>query len=359
MNTLPLLHSHSNTNTKKQTTTWRQIQRKNFTKWKHLATFLKLNEHASSSLHQPNFPLNIPLRLAEKIEKGNWEDPILKQFLPTTKELEKKEGFTLEPVQDKAFYYSNATDATNSKTPSSYLNPTNSSKSLLQKYKGRALLITTGACAMHCRYCFRQNFSYESLTTPLKKELELIKNDKTIKEVILSGGDPLSLSTQTLKNIIDPICEIPHVKKIRFHTRFPIGIPERIDPSFLAFLKQISKQVWFVVHINHPKELDTDVLQALKSIQCCGIPVLNQSVLLKGVNDSYEVQHELCETLVDNGIIPYYLHQLDPIQGAHDFFVEKSQGLAIIKKLRESLPGYAIPQYVQEIPNSLSKTPLL
>ena len=317
---------------------WRIIQKQNFTKWKELFSFLQLDEkYQTQILQSPRFPLNFPRRLAEKVEKNFFEDPILRQFLPTIQENEIRPGFFQDPVADETFR----------KRPK-----------LLQKYSGRALLLATSACAMNCRFCFRQNFNYEIEEKGFEEELQAIADDPNLSEIILSGGDPLSLSDAALDSLITALAQIPHVKRLRFHTRFPIGIPERIDNTFLEILAKTRLQIVFVIHCNHPRELDEDVLSALKKIQRLGIPMLNSSVLLKGVNDNADVLKILCEKLADNGILPYYLHQLDPVQGAAHFEVAKPKGVEIIKTLRKQLSGYALPQYMQEIPGEAAKTPL-
>lgn len=314
---------------------WRLIMRRNFTHWEKLADYLKLDLNQRQTIcANPRFPLNIPLRLAEKIEKGTLNDPILRQFLPTNLENTLVPDFIKDPVGDCI---------------------SRKSSKLLHKYHGRALLVCTSACAMHCRYCFRQNFDYETEDPTFTKELELLAEDSSIKEVILSGGDPLSLSDRTLKQLLDNICTIPHVRRIRFHTRFPIGIPERINEAFLDLLRGISCQVWFVIHTNHSRELDEEILDSLKSIQQLGIPVLNQSVLLRGVNDHIDILTQLCEKLIDNGIIPYYLHQLDRVQGAAHFEVTEAEGLLLTAELEKRLPGYGIPKYVREESGEASK----
>lgn len=318
---------------------WRQIQRQNFTNWEKLADFLELNESQKKEIFQkPRFILNLPMRLAQKIQKGTLDDPILKQFLPTQSEQTQASGFFSDPVQDITF---------------------RKGAKLLHKYEGRVLLVTTGACAMHCRYCFRQNFDYDVEDKTFHEELKAIEDDASIKEVILSGGDPLSLSNRQLQALLFQLKEISHVKRIRFHSRFPIGIPERIDDQFLEILEQLPQQVWFIIHCNHPNELDADVIFHLKKLQKIGVTLLNQSVLLKGVNDNFETLKKLCEGLADQGILPYYLHQLDRIQGAAHFEVSKEKGIELIEGLRKCLSGYAVPNYVQEIPGELSKTPII
>ncbi len=318
---------------------WRQVQRQNFTCWKKLTEFLQLDPaHFPDILKDSKFPLNLPLRLAQKIQKNTWNDPILLQFLPINKEKELVPGFNADPVGD--------------------LEARKSSK-LIKKYQGRALLVCTGSCAMNCRFCFRQNYDYETQDKTFAEEIELIRQDSTLTEIILSGGDPLSLSNETLANLIRQLDMIPHLERLRFHTRFPIGIPERIDEDFLSLLEQMRLQVFFVIHTNHPTELDADVAAALKKVQKLGIPVLNQAVLLRRVNDNIPTLKALCEKLAGNGIIPYYLHQLDRVQGAAHFEVSEEEGHALIAELTELMSGYAVPKYVKEEAGEPSKTSLL
>lgn len=315
---------------------WREIQKSNFTNWEKLADFLLLNEDARSCIKKhPRFSLNIPLRLAEKIQKGTLDDPILKQFLPTLEEDIQTVRCSVDPVKDVEF---------------------RRTSKLLHKYEGRALITATSACAMHCRYCFRQNFDYDSEKIGFLEELKVLRQDHSIREIILSGGDPLSLSNQALRILITDLGSISHIRRLRFHTRFPVGIPERIDDEFLDILAETRLQVWFIIHSNHPKELDDTVLAALKKIQKLGIPVLNQAVLLKGVNDSRLVLKALLEKLVDFGISPYYLHQLDVVRGANHFEVSEEEGRKLILAVSKELSGYAIPKYVKEIPGASGKT---
>jgi EF-P beta-lysylation protein EpmB len=313
---------------------WRQIQRANFTRFEPLADFLELSESLRKKiLAQPRFAINIPQRLAAKMAKNTLDDPILRQFVPLQEELESTPGFALDPVQDNSF---------------------KKSKKLLHKYEGRALILASGACAMHCRFCFRQNFPYETEDKSFDKEIAYLKDHPELSEVILSGGDPLSLSDATLQDLFQSFDAIPHLKRIRFHTRFPIGIPERIDDSFLGILASSSKQIIFIIHSNHPRELDLDVLSALKKIQTLGIPVLNQSTLLKGVNDDEKTLLALSEALIDGGILPYYLHELDPVQGGGHFATSK--GPQLIRHLQDRLSGFGVPRLVREEPGKPSKT---
>lgn len=317
---------------------WRAIQKRNFTDWKRLLAFLELNARDDHPvLATSHFSLNLPERLAHKIEKGRWDDPLLLQFLPTVHELKRDPLFVLDPVSDK--------DA--SKTPK-----------LLHKYQGRALLVTTGACVMHCRFCFRQHFPYEREEKSFDKELAYITANSSLSEIILSGGDPLSLSNDILNDLVERLSAIPHVKRLRFHTRFPLGIPERIDDGFLSILRTSRLQTVFIIHCNHVRELDADIICALKKIQQLGGVLLSQTVLLKGINDDVNTLHDLFETLANAGILPYQLHQLDRVQGAQHFEVPLEQGRALISALRKRLSGYAVPSYVAEVAHAPHKVPL-
>jgi EF-P beta-lysylation protein EpmB len=307
---------------------WRIRQKEGFNSIKAIAEFLNIDP--VHLLNKKEFPLHVPKRLAEKMPKGCLDNPLARQFLPLLEELE--EGGVKDPVGDQAAMKGSA---------------------LLHKYEGRALLLATGACAMHCRYCFRQNFAYKS---EVDKALFKIGQDPSIEEVILSGGDPLSLSDMALKEIFDRLEAIPHVKMIRFHTRFIIGIPERVTERFLELLKNCSKQIVFVVHINCIEELDEEIFSAIGAIQQLKIPVLTQSVLLKGVNDSVDALKKLFMALVQRGVIPYYLHQLDRVKGALHFEVPIQEGKNLMVALRNCMPGYAVPRYVQEIAGEKSKT---
>jgi KamA family protein len=212
---------------------------------------------------------------------------------------------------------------------------------------------------MHCRYCFRQNFDYETKNKGFEQELTAIAQDPSLEEIILSGGDPLSLPNKIIEELLEKLATIPHVKRVRFHSRFPIGIPERIDHDFVQLLLKQRFAYWFIVHANHPRELDIDVMAALQKLLKAGIPVLNQAVLLKGVNDSPDIQAELCKILINHGIYPYYLHQLDKVQGAQHFEVEEAVGKEIIKQLARQLPGYGVPNYVRETCGEPNKTNIL
>lgn len=315
---------------------WQQVLRQNFTSSQSLADYLELTEVQRDQLLQdPRFVWNVPLRLAQKMQKGSITDPLFLQFAALKQELVVAEGFQADPVQDGCFQ----------KTPR-----------LLQKYQTRALLVSTSACAMHCRFCFRQSYPYENGPKDFEEELAILAADASIDEIILSGGDPLSLPQRVLEGLIQRLEAIPHLKRLRFHTRFPIGIPERIDAEFLQMVEKSRLAIWFVLHVSHPAELDADVLQSMAALRKRGVTVISQSVLLKGVNDQEKVLEELFRKLVDQGIMPYYLHQLDRVQGAAHFEVPITRGLELIRFLEGVLPGYGVPKYVQEVPFAKSKS---
>ncbi|MCH9621837.1 MAG: L-lysine 2,3-aminomutase [Chlamydiia bacterium] len=310
---------------------WRLVQKKGFTNLDDIAQFLSLDKDKKARLiTKKEFPLHLPLRIAQKMPKNCLENPLALQFLPLDLELS-DEGM-IDPVGDVA---------------------SSKGKALLHKYEGRALLLVTGACVMHCRYCFRQNYSYES---EIDKAIAIIRQDPSIKEVILSGGDPLSLSDRALSALMAQIEDIDHVEIIRFHTRFLIGVPERVTDKFLYTLKSSSKQIVFVLHVNSALELDSDIFSELSKIQKLGVPVLTQTVLLKGVNDSKQKLYDLFWGLVVHGVIPYYLHSLDRVKGSLHMEVSKKEGVKLINSLRDCLPGYAVPTFVEEVAGRRSKT---
>lgn len=317
---------------------WKKIKKTNFTNIEKLADFLELSPRDRKEITAfPKFPLNLPLRFAKKISKGTLEDPLLRQFLPLKKELKKQKGFLKDPVGDLC---------------------SQKEKKLLHKYPGRALLLLSSACAMHCRYCFRRDFPYQSSKTGFEKELAYIRDDSSIEEVILSGGDPLSLDGQVLEALLQSVESISHVKRLRIHSRFIVAIPERVDEQFLKMLEKSRLKIFFVLHCNLAQELDKEVIEAVDKLQKKGVVVLNQAVLLKSVNDNYEALKQLSDHLANHGIIFYYLHQLDRVEGAAHFEVSEEKGLALIQKLRETSSGYAVPRYVREVSGEPSKTPL-
>jgi len=265
------------------------------------------------------------------MRQGDPSDPLLRQVLPLAEELDSPPGFTSDAVGDSA----------------AMLSP-----GLLQKYHSRALLITTGACAVHCRYCFRREYPYsDSPKSPddWQPALDRIAADPSIDEVILSGGDPLTLTDHQLADLARRIAQVPHVQRLRIHTRLPIVIPSRVTDDLIDWLRGNRLTPIVVVHANHANELDDATSAGLAKLIDAGIPLLNQTVLLRGVNDSAEALISLSRSLVNLRVIPYYLHQLDRVHGAAHFEVPVARGLELIAVMRKALPGYAVPRYVQEI----------
>ncbi|MEM9645192.1 MAG: EF-P beta-lysylation protein EpmB [Planctomycetota bacterium] len=302
-----------------------------------LLRILKLEGRVNLS-KSANFPTFVPLEFVSRMTIGDPSDPLLRQVLPLSEEDEEVAGFTSDPVGD--------------------LNAT-ACDSLLHKYDGRALLISTSACGIHCRYCFRREFPYQDVANRSHRwqpALEYLRTHSEIDEVLLSGGDPLTLTDDSLFDLLRRIDEIGHIRRIRIHTRMPIVIPQRVTPQLINTLRDLQATVWMVVHCNHTAEIDTAVLDSWNRCVDNGIPVLNQSVLLRGVNDSVEQLESLCRTLVNFRVQPYYLHSLDRVRGAAHFEVSNQKGLELMKELRARLPGYAVPTFVQETAGQSSKS---
>lgn len=288
-----------------------------------------------------DFPVFAPLNYVQRMKLADPSDPLLMQILPIEDELQQVDGFETDPVGDEL----------SKRQPG-----------LIQKYKGRVLLIATGTCAIHCRYCFRRHYPYAEEPTSLAQwqpAIDSIAADESIHEVILSGGDPLSLSDTKLTKLAQELDRIQHLKRLRIHTRLPIVIPDRVTEDLLAWLTGTHMQSFVVLHANHANELSTDVLRRVLHLRESGVTLLNQSVLLRGVNDNFVALKELCEQLSDNGVLPYYLNQLDRVQGAAHFEVSVAKGKRLIEQLRSHLPGYAVPRYVREIAGESNKVVLL
>jgi EF-P beta-lysylation protein EpmB len=286
------------------------------------------------------FPLMVPRSYLARMEHGNPRDPLLLQVLPLDAELEDVPGFVDDPLDEDG---------------------ARQAPGLLQKYAGRALIIVTGACAVHCRYCFRRHYPYEREPRRLddwEPALQAISGDPSLREVLLSGGDPLMLTDQRLGVFVDRLSAIPHLTRIRFHTRLPIVLPDRVTGDFLDLLHSTRLTPIVVVHANHPHEIAGDCAEGLRQLVRSGTTVLNQAVLLRGINDNTDAQTELCERLVNLGVLPYYLHQLDRVAGTAHFAVSEQRGREIVQELQQRLPGYAVPRYVREIPGASHKVSL-
>ena len=298
------------------------------------------SQHVSMQAHG-QFPILVPRGFVTKMRSNDINDPLLRQILPLVNEEYLIPGFSLDAVGDIA-----AREATG----------------VLHKYQGRALLITTGACAINCRYCFRRHFPYaqeNAASNQWNSAIKYLQEDESIEELILSGGDPLSLSTGKLRNLSDLLKPIKHIKRLRFHTRLPVVLPERIDQEFLDWISELPFQIVFVIHANHTNELDSTVGDALQKLKSTGATLLNQSVLLKGVNDNIDDLVLLSNRLFDFGVLPYYLHLLDKVHGAAHFSVPMEQAKTILNEMLAKLPGYLVPKLVQEIAGQANKTPII
>jgi EF-P beta-lysylation protein EpmB len=287
-----------------------------------------------------SFGLRVPRGFVKRMRIGDPRDPLLLQVLPTAAEDLATEGFSLDPVGDMA---------------------SRSGPGILHKYQGRALLVATGACAVHCRYCFRRHFPYSDhslLASEWREAIASIRADASLREVILSGGDPLSLSDRRLNELTQALQDIPHVERLRIHTRYPLVLPERVDAGLLGWLSGVRLQKVVVIHANHANEIDSDVQEACRDLAAGGVTLLNQSVLLAGINDSLAALSNLSEALMTCGVLPYYLHLLDRVQGAAHFEVSEEMALQLHLELVQRLPGYLVPRLVREIPGAASKTPV-
>ncbi len=289
---------------------------------------------------EAQFPVFVPLEFLRRMRQGDANDPLLLQVLPRAEESMVDSAFDSDPVGD-----SHAEKA----------------PGLLHKYVGRVLLILSGVCGVHCRYCFRRHYPYSTAPKSIERwlpALAYIQNDPSIHEVILSGGDPLTIVDEHLSELVERLDAIPHLTRLRIHTRLPVVIPQRVDEHLCGWLARTRLSKWVVLHINHSQEIDVHVVDAISRLRRTGATVLNQAVLLRGVNDTVEQLECLCERLVDCGVQPYYLHQLDRVSGATHFEVKRERGLAMIVELANRLPGYAVPKYVVEIAGQASKTPI-
>ncbi len=324
---------------------WQKELAQGFNNPQELLDYVGLSPSAvniSEAAHKA-FKTHVPRAFAEKIVKGDPNDPLLRQVLPISDEMEKFLDYVPDPLQE-------GTEKQHRPLPG-----------LLHKYSSRVLLTVTGGCAVNCRYCFRRHFDY-SANRIRKEELsnivEYIQSRPEIREVILSGGDPLLLNDDLLTDIVTAIEKIPSVEILRFHTRMPIVLPSRITAEFVTLLKDTRLHTICVVHSNHPNELDNVLRDNLSSLRAAGTHLLNQSVLLKDVNDKVDTLCDLSYRLLDMGILPYYLHLLDKVQGAAHFDIEEKTAVALHQSMRERLPGYLLPKLVREIPGELSKMPV-
>jgi EF-P beta-lysylation protein EpmB len=289
--------------------------------------------------HGPDFAVMVPPHFLGLIERGNPHDPLLLQVLARADERIEDSTLLADPLDEAQF---------------------NPQRGIVQKYGNRALLLTTGACAIHCRYCFRRHADYGAMALPAGEHdaaVAAIAADPAIIEVILSGGDPLTLSDTRLAALLTALAAIPHLAMLRIHTRTLTAVPARLTPALLALLAGLGKAVVIVTHTNHAQELDPVVAAMLARLRAAGVTLLNQSVLLRGINDSAAVVAAHALRLFDCGVLPYYMHLLDPVIGAGHFAVLHAEALQLEQVLRDTLPGYLVPRFVREVPGKLAKTP--
>lgn len=321
---------------------WKRLWRESVRDPRELLALLGLEGRvpALSDAAAAQFPLRVPRGFVARMRHGDPADPLLRQVLPLDDEMRPVPGFVLDAVGDSA---------------------AKAGRGVIHKYRGRALLVATGSCAVHCRYCFRRHFPYEDETAAAgqwHEAVSAIAADPGIDEVILSGGDPLSLATPKLAELTDRLRAVPHVRRLRIHTRLPVVLPERVDDALVAWLGALPWPVTVVLHANHAREFDAAVDAAVARLRDTGATVLNQAVLLRGVNDSLEALADLSERGFAAGVLPYYLHQLDRVQGAAHFEVDDARALALLDALRAHLPGYLVPRLVREVAGDPGKRPL-
>ena len=320
---------------------WQYQLRNVITSADELLRLLNLNAQdvGISTAACADFPLKVPHSFVRRMQPGDAQDPLLLQVLATRQELTAAPGYSTDPVGESG--------------------PANPHRGIIHKYHGRVLLIVSSGCAVNCRYCFRRHFPYSDNQNSRRQwteALQYIAADNTIKEVILSGGDPLVATDEQLQLLVAQIAAIKHVKRLRVHSRLPIVIPQRITDDLLAAITSEQLQTTMVVHSNHAREIDADVTNALQTLRKHDITTLNQAVLLKNVNDSVAAQVALNEVLFSAGTLPYYLHLLDKVQGAAHFDVTEERARQLMAQVSSELPGYMVPRLVREIAGAKAKT---
>ncbi len=321
-------------------TPWKAELKNLLTSPAELCEVLGLNRADAEAIQAAcvGFPLRVPRPYLGRIHAGDPRDPLLLQVLPQAAELMEAPGYSADPLQEADF------------------SPV---QGLLHKYHGRVLLVLTGSCAIHCRYCFRRHFPYDEAqigAAQWQGILDYIAADESIDEVIFSGGDPLNLTDKVLARRVAELEAIAHLKTLRIHTRQPVMIPARVDADMLAWVRNTRLQVVLVLHSNHAQEIDAEVQQALGRLRGAGVTLLNQSVLLRGVNDDAVTLATLSKRLFDCGVLPYYLHLLDAVQGAALFAVPRERAMEIKAELAALLPGYLLPRFAVEEPHVPHKT---
>lgn len=323
---------------RQQAPQWQHALRQAFTRPAELLSYLELPADLPCLQPAPSFPLKVPRAFAARMRKGDPDDPLFRQVWTAPAEADVIPGYALDAVGD--------------------LHKTRDG-GVIHKYHGRVLVMATGACAVHCRYCFRRHFPYSEHLAARNQwadTLDTIRADDSIREVILSGGDPLSLSDDKLSALAEALETIPHVRRLRLHTRQPVVLPERVDERLLDWLSRSRLQKFVVLHINHPNELDDAVDAALRELRSSDVQLLNQAVLLRGINDDPDTLVRLSERLSECGVLPYYLHCLDRVQGAAHFDIPAEHARQLMTEISARLPGYLVPRLVKEEPGAPAKT---
>lgn len=325
-----------------QSQSWQNLLANAYDNCDDLLTALQLQKSDLDTSLQAaaDFPLRVPASYVAKMRVGDPNDPLLRQILPLGAELEKVTGYSADPLEESA---------------------RNPLPGIVHKYHGRVLLITSGACAINCRYCFRRHFPYQDNNPSLiewQQSLAYIAARPDVEEVILSGGDPLAASDKYLARLVAQIAAIPHVKRLRIHSRLPVVIPQRITPDTLAWMDTKRFDIAFVVHANHPNELDQHSAEAFRALQQHGVTLLNQGVLLAGINDDTDTLVQLSKALFSQGVLPYYMHALDKVAGAAHFDVPREHAQQLASALLHALPGYLVPKLVFTAPGAPHKMPL-
>jgi len=339
---VPALPAHPDRSPDARAPDWRRQWRESIRDPRELLSALGLEARAAaiSDAAAAAFPVRVPRAFLARMRHGDPADPLLRQVLPVREEEALAPGFSHDAVGDFA---------------------ARAGAGLLHKYEGRALLVTTGSCAVNCRYCFRRHFPYARENAGADRwaaAIEYLRADPSITEVLLSGGDPLSLSNERLQELGAALRTVPYLRRLRLHTRLPVVLPARVDATLCEWLRALPWPVTVVLHANHANEFDADVDAACARLRAAGATLLNQAVLLRGVNDSVDALAALCERGFEGGVLPYYLHQLDRVQGAAHFEVPDDEACRLHAALAARLPGYLVPRLVRELPGAPGKTPL-
>ncbi len=321
---------------------WQNLLATSITDPAELLRRLNLDPDLDSHIHAASreFALRVPEPYLARIRPGDPDDPLLRQVLPIGEELREQPGYVLDPLGEQ---HANALPG------------------VIHKYHGRLLLIVSGGCAINCRYCFRRHFPYEQNnpgTAQWQDAIDYIRQDTSIREVIFSGGDPLAVNDRRLAWLTREVAAIPHVRRLRVHTRLPVVIPQRVTDTLIDALCGTRLPVTMVLHCNHANEIDGDTAQAIQRMRAAGMTLLNQAVLLRGVNHKLEQLIDLSEALGDQGVIPYYLHVLDRVRGAHHFHVADADAQQLVGRMLTRLPGFLVPRLVREVAGEAAKVPI-